>query len=190
MSLPLLLLITGFVAAALVAVLDVTAVNWWLFALPLLLGFTGVFWHRRNLHTAASHGSHVHGSLNTLEQSLRSIDEDLRSMLQQPQSLPTYEARFSIDRLFRQDLFAFADARESMQHAFGIQAYADIMSAFAAGERYLNRVWSASADGYVDEVNAYLHKASEQFSEALELFLQQRQQSSSSEAQAASAQPG
>ena len=104
--------------------------------------------------------------------------------------IATYEAHFSIDRPFRQDLFAFADARESMQHAFGIQAYADIMSAFAAGERYLNRVWSASADGYVDEVNAYLHKASEQFSEALELFLQQRQQSSSSEARAASAQPG
>ena len=78
-----------------------------------------------------------------------------------------------------------ADARESMQHAFGIQAYADIMSAFAAGERYLNRVWSASADGYVDEVNAYLHKASEQFNEALELFLQQRQQNSQKQAQSA-----
>jgi len=174
MSIPLLLLITGFVGAALVAVLDVTEVNWWLFALPLLLGFAGVFWHRRNLHTAASQGSHVHGSLNTLEQSLRSIDENLRGLLREPEALPVYEARFNIDRLFRQDLFAFADARESMQHAFGIQGYADIMSAFAAGERYLNRVWSASADGYVDEVNAYLHKASDQFAEALDLFLQQR----------------
>jgi len=177
MPLPMLLLISGFIAAALVAVLDVTTVNWWLFALPLLLGFTGVFWHRRRLHQQASQGSHVHGSLNTLEQSLRRIDMQLRELLQQPDALPTHEARFSIDRLFRQDLFAFADAREAMQHAFGIQAYADIMSAFAAGERYLNRVWSASADGYVDEVNAYLHKASAQFSEALELLLQQRQQS-------------
>jgi hypothetical protein len=42
------------------------------------------------------------------------------------------------------------------------------MSCFAAGERYLNRVWSASADGYVDEVNAYLDKAQAQFAESLD----------------------
>jgi len=42
------------------------------------------------------------------------------------------------------------------------------MSCFAAGERYLNRVWSASADGYVDEVNTYLDKAQSQFVESLQ----------------------
>jgi len=42
-----------------------------------------------------------------------------------------------------------------------------VMSCFAAGERYLNRVWSASADGYIDEVNAYLVKAQEQFVDSL-----------------------
>jgi hypothetical protein len=42
------------------------------------------------------------------------------------------------------------------------------MSSFAAGERYLNRVWSASADGYIDEVSAYIDKAREQFVESLE----------------------
>jgi len=41
------------------------------------------------------------------------------------------------------------------------------MGYFASGERYLNRVWSASADGYIDEVAAYLDKAQLQFSEAL-----------------------
>jgi len=43
-----------------------------------------------------------------------------------------------------------------------------VMSCFAAGERYLNRVWSASADGYIDEVNAYLVKAQEQFVDSLD----------------------
>ena len=38
---------------------------------------------------------------------------------------------------------------------------------FAAAERYLNRVWSASADGYIDEVNEYLQKAGDQFAESL-----------------------
>ena len=41
------------------------------------------------------------------------------------------------------------------------------MSSFAAGERYLNRVWSASADGYIDEVNTYIEKAREQFVDSL-----------------------
>ena len=172
MSLPLLLLITGFVAAALVAVLDVTAVNWWLFRFALAAGFC-----RRVLAPAQfAYSSQPWQSCARQPEHAGAVTAQHRRKSAQhaatAESLPTYEARFSIDRLFRQDLFAFADARESMQHAFGIQAYADIMSAFAAGERYLNRVWSASADGYVDEVNAYLHKASEQFSEALELFLQ------------------
>jgi len=72
--------------------------------------------------------------------------------------------------LLRDDLNIFANARESMQHVFGLQNYADVMSAFAAGERYVNRVWSASTDGYVDEVRTYLARATEQFGEAHSLF--------------------
>jgi hypothetical protein len=43
---------------------------------------------------------------------------------------------------------------------------ADIMSEFAAGERYINRVWSASADGYDGEATSYLNRAAEQFKHA------------------------
>ena len=52
-----------------------------------------------------------------------------------------------------------------MIHVFGMQNYADVMSNFAAGERYINRVWSASTDGYEDEVRAYLVRALDQFRE-------------------------
>ncbi len=41
------------------------------------------------------------------------------------------------------------------------------MSAFTAGESTLNRVWSVSADGHVDEVNQYVGRA-------LKLFKQVR----------------
>jgi len=51
-----------------------------------------------------------------------------------------------------------------------MQNYADVMSNFAAGERYINRVWSASTDGYVDEVRSYLERARAQFSEAQQHF--------------------
>ena len=58
-----------------------------------------------------------------------------------------------------------------MVHLFGLQTYADIMSHFAAGERYINRVWSASADGYDEEAGDYLVKASQQFAIAQEQLL-------------------
>ncbi len=171
---PFLLLIIGFVFAALVAVLDVTQVNWLLFAAPLAVGFFGVIWHRRRLHAEASHGEVVQGNLSTLQTALGNIVNNLGPMVDKREELPTHQARFDIDRLFREDLNDFANAREAMSHAFGLQAYADVMSAFAAGERYINRVWSASADGYVDEVNTYLQKALNQFKEAHQLFTEQQ----------------
>ena len=33
------------------------------------------------------------------------------------------------------------------------------MSEFAAGERYMNRAWSASADGYVEEAASCIDQA-------------------------------
>ena len=74
--------------------------------------------------------------------------------------------RHKIDELFLEDLNNFVEARESISHAYSVQAYADVMSHFAAGDRYLNRVWCASADGYVDEVNEYLEKSLEQFEDS------------------------
>ncbi len=83
-------------------------------------------------------------------------------------SINTYDVRHRIDELFVEDLNTFVQTRQSIAHTYGLAAYADVMSCFAAGERYLNRVWSASADGYIDEVNAYLDKAQVQFAESLE----------------------
>jgi hypothetical protein len=70
--------------------------------------------------------------------------------------------------MFLEDLAAFVAARQSIAHIYGLAAYGEVMSSFAAGERYLNRVWSASADGYIDEVNTYIEKAREQFVESLD----------------------
>jgi len=91
-------------------------------------------------------------------------------------NLPVVEARLEIDRLPCDDLRNFADAHQSTKHLFGLQHYADVMSAFAAGERYINRTWSASTDGYVDEARSYLERATHQCREAGSLFAEFRQQ--------------
>ena len=59
--------------------------------------------------------------------------------------------------------------RESIAHSYGLQAYAEVMNRFAAGER-LNRVWSASTDGYIEEAHRYIERATRQFAETLEAF--------------------
>ncbi|RFF31230.1 hypothetical protein [Wenzhouxiangella sediminis] len=168
------LITAGFILGAVFAVLSVETVDWLPYGLSLFLGFAGIVLFRKAKYAGAADEHHVAGNIDTLQTSLDSICRNLDELVGRREKVPPHEFRFEIDRHFRNDLTAFAASRESMQHAFGLQAYADIMSAFAAGERYINRVWTASADGYVDEVMAYLEKAQRQFAEAREAFAAQR----------------
>ena len=165
-----LLVAVAFLAGAFLSSLDPNAVAWnWM--LPVLAaGAVGLWLHRRAAHAEASSGERVSGNMDTLGRCLDEILAGLEELEAGKAELPVYEARFEIDRRFRQQLNDFAEARESMIHVFGMQRYADVMSAFAAGERYINRIWSASTDGYEDEVRAYLTRARDQFAEAAALF--------------------
>ena len=97
-----------------------------------------------------------------LNESISNIVTDLEDSA----SLSGEQLRDWIDEHLREDLRRFAEARESMVHLYGLQTYADIMSNFATGERYINRVWSSSADGYDAEAESYLGRAAEQFRSA------------------------
>jgi hypothetical protein len=166
----LLIIMGSFLAGAFISVLDPLLVNWSWFAPVLLVGVTGLVVFRKAHHGEARSSHRLSGNMKTLESSLANILANLESLHEASATLPVYEARFEIDRLLRKDLNNFANARESMMHVFGLQNYADVMSAFAAGERYINRVWSASTDGYEDEVRNYLDRATRQFREAHTLF--------------------
>ena len=126
----------------------------------------GVFLVKRSTHASARSETTLANNRGHLEGSLDNIIRDLADLDAGKAEIPPYELRFEIDRRFRKDLNRFVAARESLSHIYGLQSYADIMSAFAAGERYLNRVWSASADGYADEAREYIGRAREQFVDA------------------------
>lgn len=161
----IILIAAAFLAGAFVSVLDPRAVNWYYLAPALVIGAIGLWLYRKAHHGETRSGHRLAGNIETLKDSLDRILENLETLAARGDDLPVYEARFEIDRLFREDLGRFAEARESMIHVFGMQNYADVMSNFAAGERYINRVWSASTDGYVDEVRQYITRALEQFRE-------------------------
>ncbi len=110
-------------------------------------------------------------NMRAIQDSLRRIAQNMTQLNAEKQSIDPYEVRHRLEELFADDLSTFITARESIAHSYGLAAYADVMSSFAAGERYLNRAWCASADGYVDEIHQYLGKAKEQFASSLDKVL-------------------
>ena len=165
-----LIVVLAFLGAAFLASLHPTMMDWPTFLPVIAAGVIGVVLIKRTEHAEARSGEKLARNRVVLETSLENIVTNLKAIDGRKDKVPTYDMRFEIDKLLRADLTNFADARDSMKHLFGLQAYADIMSSFAAGERYINRVWSASTDGYVDEVLAYVEKSLSQFEHAREEF--------------------
>jgi len=158
-----LLVTAGFIGAALAAVLDETTIKWVWYVPALAVGVIGVVMIRTHetRHSKTEH--HVAANIETVQRSLERITANMEKLSTEKDSIDTYHVRHRIDELFADDLERFVEARESIAHRYGLAAYGEVMSGFAAGERYLNRVWSASADGYIDEVNEYIERAAEQF---------------------------
>jgi len=165
------LVAAGFLGGAFATSLDVQNVNWALFAGTAGAALVGLIVYKRQLSAMARSEEVLEVNRIELRESIGNIVADLGEVLSGELTQGAV-LRDRIDLKIRDDLRRFADARESMVHLFGLQAYADIMSNFAAGERYINRVWSASADGYDDEANNYLKKAAEQFDEARRQLLE------------------
>jgi hypothetical protein len=164
------LLVAGFLVGAYFASTDPDSTEWAWFLPAALAGAAGVVIIKRAAQAGATADHVLEGNRRDLTESLAAICANLERLYADRDSIPSHGMRFEIDRQFRDDLIRFVDARHSLSHLYGLQVYADVMSEFAAGERYLNRVWSASADNYVDEVMLYLGKARDQFLRAKTLL--------------------
>jgi len=165
-----LLVTVGFVGAALAAVVDQSVIQWLWYVPALVVGVAGVVMIRVDHARQHKTEHHVAANIETIEGSLTRIAANIDKLNADKHSIDTYDVRHKIDELFIDDLELFVDARQSIVHRYGLAAYGEIMGSFAAGERYLNRVWSASADGYIDEVNEYLQKAKDQFAESVTII--------------------
>jgi len=159
------LVAAGFLGGAYVTSLDVQNVDWRIFGVMAAAAVVGLIIYKQQVGALARSEEVLEVNRIELRESIANVVEDLRD-INEGELTQGAVLRDRIDLKLREDLRRFADARESMVHLFGLQTYADIMSNFAAGERYINRVWSASADGYDEEANAYLKKAAGQFDAA------------------------
>ena len=159
-----LLIAAGFLVGAFFSVLP--EVVWVYVVVGLAVGVVGIVMVRLAERQRVRETVAREGGVQQLQIVLDRMVENLRRLNAKKHELDTYDVHRQIDELFKTDLAAFVEGRESITHVYNLQSYAEIMSPFAAGERYLNRVWSASTDGYVDEVNEYLDRAEEQFVDA------------------------
>ena len=169
-SLGYILITVGFLVGSYYSVLDPENVVWSYAGAGLLIGLVGVGLVQSAIRGQSSAAETIRSNIGKLEESLTRIVEKATLLDAEKESINVYDVHDRIDDDFMQDLDIFVENRESIGHAFGLQSYADVMTHFATAERYLNRCWSASSDGYTDEVNAYLTRARDQFTQALELL--------------------
>ncbi|MGK7395784.1 MAG: hypothetical protein ACNS62_14490 [Candidatus Cyclobacteriaceae bacterium M3_2C_046] len=156
----------SFLVCSFLTVLNEFSINWLYFIPTLSVGVIGVAIARISTRKEATSEHVMTKNIDSLHTSLDHIVTNIRQLNQEKNQINVYELPKRIDETFLDDLNIFVAARESIGHAYTLQDYADIMSHYAAGERYLNRVWSASADGYIDESKTYLEKAQAQFEQA------------------------
>jgi RNase adaptor protein for sRNA GlmZ degradation len=174
-----LLIVVGFLWGAFLTVERAEGVSAPMYLLALAVGVAGVAISRSAARAEARDVTKLETNIATIESSLAAIAADADRLDVDKTSINVYDLRHRIDETFPEHLAAFVDARESIAHSYGLQAYAEVMNRFAAGERYLNRVWSASTDGYEPEAHDYIRRARLQFDDALETFRRIRLDASS-----------
>ena len=168
------MLILGFLSGAFATSLDVGEVTWMLFVPAAFIATSGLLIIKRSEKSAAQAAHVLTANRDVLESSLTQIIEQVDTIRTRRAdgAISTDDLRGEIDERLRDHFRDFVDVRESLVHLYGVQTYADIMSDFAAGERHMNRVWSASTDGYGDEADRYVDRAAVSFQAALERLRQ------------------
>jgi hypothetical protein len=177
-------MVAGFLAAAFASVrlAEVENQPWESVAWPgygagLVVGLIGVVLLRATARRDAAQSHKIQADLQIIDTSLTRLVAALADLNAQRDTLGVYEVHATIDANLAQDLASFADAREGLIPRYGLQRYADVMSRFATAERLINRSWSASVDGYVDEVWSCTERAETMMVEAHTLLKQYNQQS-------------
>lgn len=162
----IVLMIVGFFLAALVSVRHTDGagrgwqtIEWSYYAAAFVVGVIGVVLIRVAASRVSSHEEKVATDISKLNESVNLLQNRLALALAEREQRNVYDIHGWIDSELELPISDFVEARESMIPLYGLQSYADIMTQFAGGERAINRAWSASADGYIDEVWTCLDRA-------------------------------
>ena len=101
---------------------------------------------------------------------LDQLQQNLSATLDELDSLVESDMIHRIDALIDSHVTPLAEARHHVIDQFGMSHGSEILVATAYGERMLNRVWSAAADGYLEEARASFREAAAAYSEAADMM--------------------
>ncbi|QDV87223.1 hypothetical protein [Stieleria magnilauensis] len=144
-------------------------VPWLWYAAAMAVGIVGIVLLRRAKREDHHDHDKTDAEYSVITSSLAELSSAVETLCQNTQHPPADTLKFIDDRC-AEPLADFADSRQALVKRFGMTVYADVMTEFASAERYVNRSWSAAADGYVDEVDTSLRRAHQHLANARELI--------------------
>lgn len=144
-------------------------VPWFAYGIAMAVGIVGVALLRRAKREEHADDAQTDAEYSVIEHSLAKLSTAVETLCHGMQYRPADVVRFIDDRC-AEPIADFADSRQALVKRFGMTVYADVMTEFAAAERYINRTWSAAADGYIDEVNASIRRADQHLRNARNLL--------------------
>ncbi len=181
-----ILLWVGFLAAAFWSCYQLevegdkwSTVPWQWYGLAMAIGLGGVFILRSTSKNQINDAAKNDADYTTIQNSLQALIKGMAKLQSLAEEEKVSQISKTIDDEMAEPFSEFADARQALINRHGLQFFADVMTQFASAERFVNRTWSASVDGYIDEVNKSLDRASKHLANASELVAAADKQSGS-----------
>ena len=157
----------GFLTGAFLSVLSTElektpwSTIWWPgYGVAMSVAIAGVIILRATKRPVGADSKGEADAIDELAAILKRLHATVEGWSTTSDKIHVYDLHGMIDGELADDLGRFAELREALIPEFGLDHYARIMTEFALAERTINRTWSASADGYIDEVQACLTRAS------------------------------
>ena len=145
-------------------------VPWLWYGLSMAVGLVGVALLRSTSKLAEQEKGRVAEELETIKTSLAKLNQNVLTLGKEIASKSPTGIVSYIDQECAPAFSDFAEARNALIQQFGMQPYAEIMTQFASAERFVNRTWSAAADGYLGEADESASRASAHLQEAAKLL--------------------
>lgn len=126
-------------------------VDWAWYLISAAVCFGGVFFLRMSKNASATTEEESSSNVKQIKANLADAIKNTEVLNKTISKLSPRQILNFIEEKLLDDLRDFADGRDSITAEHGLEVFANVMTQFAAGERAINRAWSASADGYVQE---------------------------------------
>jgi hypothetical protein len=140
--------------------------SWPVFATGFALTVAGlVIWWRDEFALRAAHHADDRDGSNPLTL-LRGLVPQLHELSNDFAELDATQVTNRVEHLLEHTVLPFTEGRHKIMSWLGMSAGADLLVTAAFGERMLNRVWSAAADGHLEEARSSLAEAVGAFEQA------------------------